>query len=93
MHYKGDIESILVPHGLIIDRTEALSNQIFEDLGDAPLVCLCVLKSGFKFCADLIERLQMKNRTNPNTSLPIMIDFVKYKKINVMLHNCDLNRI
>ena len=64
-------------------RTEALATEIFNDCGNEPLICLCVLKGGYKFFADLTERIQNRNRTNGNKSLPMMIDFIRLKSYHV----------
>ncbi|RNA31973.1 hypoxanthine-guanine phosphoribosyltransferase, partial [Brachionus plicatilis] len=79
LHYRDDIENILIPYGLILDRTEALATEIFNDCGNQPLICLCVLKGGYKFFADLTERIQNRNRTNGTKSLPMMLDFIRLK--------------
>ena len=65
-------------------RTDALATEIFNDCGNEPLICLCVLKGGYKFFADLTERIQNRNRTNGNKSLPMMIDFIRLKSYHVI---------
>jgi len=85
LHYKEDLESVMIPYGLILDRTEALANEIFNELADEPLICLCVLKGGYKFFADLTERIQSKNRQSGVRSLPMMLDFIRLKSY----HNTD----
>jgi hypoxanthine phosphoribosyltransferase len=82
LHYRDDLENVLIPYGLILDRTEALATEIFNEMtnkGNESLICLCVLKGGYKFFADLTERIQNRNRTNGNKSLPMMIDFIRLK--------------
>jgi hypoxanthine phosphoribosyltransferase len=79
LHYREDLENVLVPYGLILDRTDALATEIFNDFGDEPLICLCVLKGGYRFFSDLTERIQNRNRTNGKKSLPMMIDFIRLK--------------
>ncbi len=44
---RDDLENVLIPYGLILDRTEAMATQIFDDFGNEPLICLCVLKGSF----------------------------------------------
>ncbi|RMZ99986.1 hypoxanthine-guanine phosphoribosyltransferase, partial [Brachionus plicatilis] len=34
---------------------------------------------GYKFFADLTERIQNRNRTNGTKSLPMMLDFIRLK--------------
>jgi len=77
-HYKDDLENVMIPYGLILDRTEALATQIFNDFGSEPIICLCVLKGGYRFFADLTDKIQSKNRTS-GKSLPMMIDFIRLK--------------
>lgn len=79
LHYREDLETVLIPYGLILDRTESLATEIFHDCGNEPLICLCVLKGGYRFFSDLTERIQNRNRTNGNKSLPMMIDFIRLK--------------
>jgi len=85
LHYRHDLENVMIPYGLILDRTEALATQIFDDFGNEPLFCLCVLKGGYKFFADLTERIQSRNRTSGTQSLPMMLDFIRLKSY----HNTD----
>lgn len=87
LHYREDIEKVLVPYGLILDRTEKLATDIFNEFGNEPIVCLCVLKGGFKFFSDLTERIQTKNRINGKKSLPMMIDFIRLKSYQVKFFN------
>jgi hypothetical protein len=32
LHYRDDLESVLIPYGLVQDRIEALASRIFDDL-------------------------------------------------------------
>jgi hypoxanthine phosphoribosyltransferase len=68
-----------------------LATQIFDDFGSEPLICLCVLKGGYKFFADLTERIQNRNRTNGKKSLPMMIDFIRLKSYHVRFYYCSQN--
>lgn len=64
--------------------TEAIATQIFNEYGNEPLICLCVLKGGYRFFADLTEKIQNKNRTSGGgKSLPMMIDFIRLKSYHV----------
>lgn len=79
-HYKDDLESVMIPYGLIMDRTESIANQIFSDFKHQSLVLLCVIKGGYRFFSNLIEKLQSKNRNSERVSLPLKINFVCLKK-------------
>lgn len=61
-HYEGDLENVLIPWGLIQDRTERLARDIFQDIKDEPLTALCVLKGGYRFYTDLLDKLTTLNR-------------------------------
>nr|XP_056718532.1 hypoxanthine-guanine phosphoribosyltransferase-like isoform X2 [Euleptes europaea] len=77
-HYEDDLERIVIPHGLILDRTERLARDIMQDMGDHHIFALCVLKGGYKFFADLMDHIKALNR-NTDQSVPISVDFVKTK--------------
>ncbi|XP_014036473.1 phosphoribosyltransferase domain-containing protein 1 isoform X2 [Salmo salar] len=62
-HYREDIESVYIPHGVIMDRTERLARHIMDDIGDHDMVVLCVLKGGYKFCSDLVEFIKNDQST------------------------------
>ena len=39
---------------------------------------LCVLKGGYKFFTDLLDRIKQLNR-NSETSVPLAVDFIRIK--------------
>ncbi|XP_057190893.1 phosphoribosyltransferase domain-containing protein 1b [Triplophysa rosa] len=77
-HYLGDLECVYIPHGIIMDRTERLARNIMDDLGDHDIVVLCVLKGGYQFCADLVERIEVLC-CNSSKTLPMRVDFIRLK--------------
>lgn len=77
-HYSGDLEAVYIPHGVIMDRTERLARNIMDDLGDSEIVVLCVLKGGYQFCADLVERIKALSR-NSNRTIPMRVHFIRLK--------------
>lgn len=77
-HYEDDLSHVMIPKGLIDDRTEKMARDIKEDLNQDPLVCLCVLKGGYKFFADLVDRLKSLN-TVTEKPIPLQVDFVRLK--------------
>ncbi|XP_051658478.1 phosphoribosyltransferase domain-containing protein 1 isoform X5 [Manacus candei] len=77
-HYYGDLEYVLIPHGIIVDRTERLAKDIVQDIGDNDIVVLCVLKGGYKFCADLVEHIKNLSR-NSERFISMKVDFVRLK--------------
>ncbi|XP_017558846.1 phosphoribosyltransferase domain-containing protein 1b [Pygocentrus nattereri] len=77
-HYSEDLDSVYIPHGVIMDRTERLARNIMDDLGDHDIVVLCVLKGGYQFCADLVERIKVLS-CNSSKSLLMRVDFIRLK--------------
>ncbi|XP_033640066.1 hypoxanthine-guanine phosphoribosyltransferase-like isoform X1 [Asterias rubens] len=77
-HYEQDLESILIPYGVISDRTERLARDIVNDMGQDALVVLCVLKGGYKFCSDLLDYIKALNR-NSERSVQLRVDFIRLK--------------
>ncbi|KAI4897596.1 hypothetical protein NFI96_032132 [Prochilodus magdalenae] len=43
-HYEEDLDSVIIPNGLIKDRTERLARDIVRDMGGHHIVALCVLR-------------------------------------------------
>ena len=61
-HYAADLNSVMIPHGLIIDRIEKLAVDIlhaykFRTQGTR-VHMLCVLKGGHQFFSDLCNALK-----------------------------------
>jgi hypoxanthine phosphoribosyltransferase len=77
-HYADDLERVVIPHGLIIDRTERLARDIVMEFGPEPLTCLCVLKGGYQFFHDLIAGIKTIAR-NSDRSIQLKIDFIRLK--------------
>ncbi|XP_077364720.1 phosphoribosyltransferase domain-containing protein 1-like [Festucalex cinctus] len=78
-HYRDDIDSVYIPHGVVVDRTERLARHIVEDFcADANITVLCVLKGGYKFCADLLECIKVLGR-NANKYLETRVEFIRLK--------------
>uniref|UniRef100_A0A3P8P621 Phosphoribosyltransferase domain-containing protein 1 n=1 Tax=Astatotilapia calliptera TaxID=8154 RepID=A0A3P8P621_ASTCA len=77
-HYHDDIESIYIPHGVIMNRTERLAHYIMDDFRDDNIMVLCVLKGGYKFCADLVEFIKILGR-NSNKYLETRVEFIRLK--------------
>ncbi|XP_039377057.1 phosphoribosyltransferase domain-containing protein 1 isoform X6 [Mauremys reevesii] len=58
--------------------TECVAKDIMQDIGDNNIVVLCVLKGGYKFCADLVEHIKTLSR-NSERSISMKVDFVRLK--------------
>ncbi|CAF0723353.1 unnamed protein product [Didymodactylos carnosus] len=82
LHYRDDLQSVLIPYGLVQDRIEALASSIFLDVHihiPEQLVCLCVLKGGYRFFSDLVSKIQNENRLQNDRSLPMSLEFIRCK--------------
>ncbi|XP_061078071.1 hypoxanthine phosphoribosyltransferase 1, like isoform X2 [Conger conger] len=77
-HYEEDLERVIIPHGIIMDRTERLARDIMRDMGGHHIVALCVLKGGYKFFADLLDYIKALNQ-NSDKSVPLTVDFIRLK--------------
>ncbi|KAL5007683.1 hypothetical protein ScPMuIL_016489 [Solemya velum] len=77
-HYEDDLEKVLVPAGLINDRIERLARDIKNDFSDEGIVGLCVLKGGYKFFTDLLDKIKQLNRSL-EVSVPLAVDFIRLK--------------
>uniref|UniRef100_A0A8C3GCG8 Phosphoribosyl transferase domain containing 1a n=1 Tax=Cyclopterus lumpus TaxID=8103 RepID=A0A8C3GCG8_CYCLU len=76
-HYREDVDSVYIPHGVIMDRVERLARYVTEDFGDC-ITVLCVLKGGYKFCADLVEFIEVLGR-NSDKYLETRVEFIRLK--------------
>ncbi|XP_048246068.1 hypoxanthine-guanine phosphoribosyltransferase isoform X3 [Haliotis rufescens] len=77
-HYEQDLQHVLIPSGLIDDRIERLARDIMRDFSHEAIVGLCVLKGGYKFFTDLLDKLKALNR-NSEVSVPMAVDFIRLK--------------
>jgi len=78
-HYEEDLESVLIPYGIIQDRIERIAKDIFNSFGREPLVAICVLKGGYKFYTDLIDKITCLNRNHGESSVPLSVDFIRLR--------------
>lgn len=79
----------------VVPRTERIARNIMDDLGDHDIVVLCVLKGGYQFCADLVDRIKVLSR-NSNRSLPMRVHFIRLKSYLVSLlyrEHSDINTL
>ncbi|XP_003742666.1 hypoxanthine-guanine phosphoribosyltransferase isoform X2 [Galendromus occidentalis] len=76
-HYTEDLAEILLPCGLILDRVERLAKDIAIHYEDQSFRALCVLKGGYKFFADLLDRVRQYNRLSGQSSVPFSTDFIR----------------
>uniref|UniRef100_A0A673L541 Un-named sa821 n=1 Tax=Sinocyclocheilus rhinocerous TaxID=307959 RepID=A0A673L541_9TELE len=84
-HYRGDLECVYIPHGVIMNRIECLARDILEDIGHHDLMVLCVLKGGYKFCSDLVESIKAQSHS-ANRRLTTRVEFIRFKSYLVRKH-------
>lgn len=78
-HYSEDIETVLIPRGMIVDRTAKIANDIFKNIDlSKPLIALCVLKGSYIFFNDLLEQFRALC-ANSHQSCQMSIDFIRLK--------------
>jgi len=81
-HYEDAVENVLIPQGMIQDRIEKLARDVFYDVlgcGKEPLHAVCVLKGGYKFFSDLLDKINNLNSNNTEGSVQVGCDFVRLK--------------
>jgi len=94
-HYEDAISNVMIPYGLINDRIEKLARDTFYDmLGQGssegnmgrvpqderePLHALCVLKGGYKFFSDMLDKINSLNSNHSEGSVQVSVDFIRLK--------------
>ncbi|GIX83648.1 hypoxanthine-guanine phosphoribosyltransferase [Caerostris extrusa] len=78
-HYTDDLDKVLVPCGLIHDRIERLARDIAQDYKEQPFTALCVLKGGYKFFSDLLDKIKQYVRNMNSPTGVISVDFIRLK--------------
>ncbi|KAG1655207.1 Hypoxanthine-guanine phosphoribosyltransferase [Nymphon striatum] len=76
-HYEDCVDNVLLPSGMINDRTERLARDIVEELNDEPLVAFCVLKGGYRFFSDLLDKINKVNSYSTKGCLQLSLDFIR----------------
>ncbi|CAO3594601.1 unnamed protein product [Absidia cylindrospora] len=76
-HYEQDVSSILIPHGVIMDRVQKLA-RLIVDQNNGPLVVCCILKGGHQYFADLVNCIK-KLTTDHGQSVPLSLEFIRVK--------------
>jgi len=83
-HYKDTLESVLIPAGLIDDRTDKLALDIYQHYlkvlppGES-ILALCTLKGAYRFFGDLLKRLEKINSYSSGDCVPVKMDFIRLK--------------
>jgi hypoxanthine phosphoribosyltransferase len=76
-HYKGSLATVLLPHGLIIDRVDKLAADILQYYRGRTVHLLCVLKGGSIFFSDLLRALNARFASSGGDYVPYTFDFIK----------------
>jgi len=63
-------------------RIERLAKSICDDMCKEPLSMLCVLKGGYRFFADLSNKIQLIARHSEN-SVPLSMEFIRLESYQV----------
>uniref|UniRef100_A0AC35TGI4 Hypoxanthine phosphoribosyltransferase n=1 Tax=Rhabditophanes sp. KR3021 TaxID=114890 RepID=A0AC35TGI4_9BILA len=74
--YDGALKEVIIPEGLILDRTKKLAHEIHEQIGDKPIMMLCILKGSYKFFTTLLDELTVARTLCKS---PISIEFIRAK--------------
>lgn len=64
-------------------RIERLARDIAQDYSDEAFTALCVLKGGYKFFADLLDKIKQYVRNVDDPTGPISVDFIRLKSYEV----------
>lgn len=80
------LQYVLIPGGFIQDRIERLACDIAVDLANEPFTALCVLKGGYLFFNDLLEKIRQLYRyrlvdmpDNADEAQQIRVEFIRLK--------------
>jgi hypoxanthine phosphoribosyltransferase len=76
--YENDVDTVLIPYGIIQDRIEKLASDVFHDLHEDEMTFLCVLKGGYRFFSDLSDKLSVICRATQRP-ITINIEFIRLK--------------
>ncbi|XP_054162690.1 hypoxanthine-guanine phosphoribosyltransferase-like [Oppia nitens] len=97
-----NLDRVLIPGGFIQDRIERLACDIAIDLADEPFVALCVLKGGYVFFNDLLDKIRHFYRyryasqtPNETTDLAqqMKVEFIRLKSYENERSTSDLKVI
>lgn len=77
---------------VVLCRIERLARDIFQTVKDQPLTAVCILKGGYRFFTDLLDKVTALNRSHGQVSVPITIDFIRLKSYEVMFVTLGIRR-
>lgn len=71
LQYKGLLDSVLLPNGLIKDRVQQLVQQLASDHHGQEVHFLCVLKGAAVFFGDMLNHWMHLQHGKPPSPLPL----------------------
>lgn len=81
-HYQDSLGNVIIPYGLIQDRIEKVAadiyNDVIKDHENEPISALCVLKGGYKFFTDVLNKMTQLNSIG-DKSVQISTEFIRLK--------------
>jgi len=77
-NHEKFIEKIILTKGMILDRIEALANQIVSDFADKKVFLLCVMKGAITFTAALSEKITniLKNDVKNSLNMDFQCEYI-----------------
>ncbi|KAG8504704.1 Phosphoribosyltransferase domain-containing protein 1, partial [Galemys pyrenaicus] len=77
--YYEDLEYVLIPHGIIVDRIERLAKDIMKDIGHCDFTVLYLFKRGGNhFFLDLMEHFNNSSQCS-NKLISVMVHFIELR--------------
>eukprot|EP01038_Epipyxis_sp_PR26KG_P006531 gene6531-8973_t len=99
-HYQETLDSLLVPHGMIINRVEKLAYDITQDYRGETIHLLCVLKGGSTFFQNLCDAIRKFHDYARMNYIPYTFDFIRVKSYEgtdstgeVKISGCDVTKL
>jgi hypoxanthine phosphoribosyltransferase len=99
-HYDDSVETILISHGMIMDRVQKLAADIRNLYEGETIHLLCVLKGGSAFFQDLQVCLRNFHNFTKQDYIPFTFDFIRAKSYEgtestgtVKVSGCDLDKL
>ena len=86
-HYKPYLDHVMLPRGLVMDRTEKMILDLFNNLDrEKPIVALCVLKGGYQYFNDVLQFIKQYCASMGNKAVQFNVDFIRLKSYEGKLH-------
>ena len=73
------VSHVLLPHGLVVDRTERVAADVLAAYPDLTPHMLVVLKGGNEFATDLTRAMRQRHLYSGRTHIPFTVDFIRVR--------------